>query len=176
MFRLDTPRLYIRPWTAGDRGDLARIMCDPEVMHYLHAGQPYSEEEMDEFLSRQARQLAEHGLCMGALIEKEGERVAGIAGTQPLGTTGDLEIGWILAREAWGKGYATEAGDAAMRHVLETLSRPRVVAIIDPANVPSKRVAARLGMQYEARYDGVALGHRKPEIVVDLFFRNGEAR
>ena len=60
---------------------------------------------------------------------------------------------------------------AAMAHVLDTLARPRVVAIIDPENDPSKRVAARLGMQYEARYTGAQLGHRKPEIVVDLFFR-----
>jgi [ribosomal protein S5]-alanine N-acetyltransferase len=176
MFRLDTPRLYIRPWTAGDRADLAKIVSDPEVMHFLHAGQPYSDGEIDETLARHTRHLAENGFCMGALIEKESDRVVGIAGTQRLGTTADLEIGWILAREVWGKGYATEAGEAAMRHVLETLARPRVVAIIDPGNLPSKRVAARLGMQYEARYDGAALGHRKPEMVVDLFFRNAERR
>ena len=57
--------------------------------------------------------------------------LAGLAGTQPLGTTGNLEIGWILAREAWGRGYATEAGGAAMRHVLETLARTRVVALTE---------------------------------------------
>ena len=108
---------------------------------------------------------------MGAVIEKSSGRLIGIAGTQPLGTTGDLEVGWIFARDRWGLGYATEAGEACMRYVLETLARPRVVAIIDPDNEPSKRVAARLGMQYEARYTGAQLGHRMPEIVVDLFFR-----
>lgn len=59
-----------------------------------------------------------------------------------------------------------------MHHVLHTLDRPRVVAIIDPDNEPSKRVAARLGMQYENRYTGAQLGHRKPEISVDLFYRD----
>ena len=49
-----------------------------------------------------------------------------------------------------------------MNHVLDTLGRRRVVAIIDPPNEPSKRVAARLGMQYEARYSGAQLGNRKP--------------
>lgn len=58
-----------------------------------------------------------------------------------------------------------------MRHVLETLGRSRVVAIIDPGNEPSKRVAERLGMTWEARYTGAQLGHRYPEIVVDLFAR-----
>lgn len=140
-------------------------------MRYVHGGLPYSESEIDEFFSRQARQLAEHGVCMGALVEKASARIIGVCGVQPLGTTGDLEIGWWLARETWGRGYATEAGAAAMNHVLQSLGRPRVVAIIDPPNDASKRVVARLGMEYEGRFTGTQLGHRKPEIVVDLFAR-----
>jgi len=171
MFRLETDRLVIRPWEPDDRPAFTAIMSNAEVTHYVHGGRPYSEAEVDEWFARQARQLAEHDVCMGALIEKSTGRLAGLAGTQPLGTTGNLEIGWILSRDAWGNGYATEAGAAAMRHVLETLARPRVVAIIDPDNEPSKRVAARLGMKYEARYTGAELGHRLPEIVVDLFSR-----
>jgi RimJ/RimL family protein N-acetyltransferase len=171
MFRLETERLIIRPWEPDDRAAFAAMMSNAEVTQYLHAGLPYSEEEVDEWFARQARQLEEQGVCMGALVEKSTGDVLGIAGTQLLGTTGNFEIGWILRRDAWGRGYATEAGQAAMRHVLITLDRPRVVAIIDPDNESSKRVAARLGMQYEARYTGVELGHRKPEIVVDLFAR-----
>jgi ribosomal-protein-alanine N-acetyltransferase len=172
MFRLETERLVIRPLEPDDRPTFTGFTRDPEVMRYVHGGLPYSEAEVDEFFSRQARQLAEHDVCMGALIEKASGRMVGIAGTQPLGTTGDLEIGWWLSREVWGRGYATEAGGAAMRHVLETLRRPRVVAVIDPPNDASKRVVARLGMQYEAQYTGVQLGHRLPTIVVDLFFRH----
>jgi RimJ/RimL family protein N-acetyltransferase len=172
VFRLETERLFIRAWEPADRPAFTAMMQDAEVTQYVHGGLPYTEAEVDEFFARQERQLAEHGICMGALHEKATGRFAGIAGTQPLGTTGDLEIGWILARHTWGRGYATEAGAAAMRHVLETLQRPRVVAIIDPENEPSKRVAARLGMTYEARYTGAQLGHRSPGIVVDLFAKN----
>jgi len=171
MFQLETERLLIRPWTPDDRSNFAALTLDPEVMKHIHAGLPFSEEEIDEWFSRQARQVTEHGLCMGALIERATGRLIGISGTQPLGTTGDLEIGWILSRDTWGRGYATEAGAAAMKHVLETVGRSRVVAIIDPDNEPSKRVASRLGMKYERRYTGTELGHRKPEIVVDLFFK-----
>jgi RimJ/RimL family protein N-acetyltransferase len=175
MFLLETDRLLIRPWTPDDRAGFAALTHDPEVMKYVHAGKPYSEEEIDEVMARQARQLAEHGVCMGALIEKASNRLVGVTGIQPLGTTGDFEIGWWLARDVWGRGYATEAGGAAMRHVLETLQRPRVVAIIDPDNEPSKRVVARLGMQYESRVTGAQLGHRLPDIVVDLFVRERSA-
>jgi [ribosomal protein S5]-alanine N-acetyltransferase len=171
MFRIETERLVIRPWQPDDRPAFTAVMAHPEVTQYVHGGQPYTEAEVDEWFARQSRQIAEHGMCMGALVEKATNRVVGLAGTQPLGTTSDLEIGWILARDAWGHGYATEAGAAAMRHVLETLNRPRVVAIIDPGNEPSKRVAARLGMTYEATYTGEELGHRFPQIVVELFSR-----
>jgi len=140
-------------------------------MRYVHGGEPYSDDEVEEFLARQARQLAAHDVCMGAIVEKTSARIIGVAGIQPLGTTGDLEIGWWLARDVWARGYATEAGEAAMRHVLDALQRPRVVAIIDPPNEPSKRVVARLGMRLDGRYTGAQLGHRKPDIVVDLFVR-----
>jgi ribosomal-protein-alanine N-acetyltransferase len=169
MFGLETERLFIRPWTPADRPAFIGLTEDPEVMRYVHAGLPYAEDEVDEWFTRQARQMAEHDVCMGALIEKATGRLVGIAGTQPLGTTGNLEIGWWLARDVWGRGYATEAGGAAMRHVLETLGHKRVVAIIDPDNEPSKRVVGRLGMHYESRVTGEQLGHRKPQIVVDLF-------
>jgi ribosomal-protein-alanine N-acetyltransferase len=172
MFKLETERLLIRPWTEEDRGSFMSMMSDPEVTRYIHRGVPYTDEEVEQFYVRQARQLAEHGMCMGAAVEKSTGKVVGLSGTQPLGTTADLEIGWIFARETWGRGYATEAGGAAMKHVLETLGRPRVVAIIDPPNEASKRVAARLGMSYEGQYTGVQLGHRIPELVVDLFYRD----
>ncbi|HEX9983730.1 MAG TPA: GNAT family N-acetyltransferase [Thermoanaerobaculia bacterium] len=171
MFRLETDRLLIRPWRDDDRPRFAEIMSDTEVTRFVHRGQPYTSADVDEFLARQARQLAEHDVCMGAVEEKSTGRVVGLSGTQPLGTTGNFEIGWIFGSEVWGRGYATEAGAAAMSHVLETLAHPRVVAIIDAGNEASVRVATRLGMEYDRRYTGAELGHRKPDIVVDLFYR-----
>lgn len=170
-FRLESDRLIIRPLRPDDRDPFATLMSDPEVTRYVHGGVPYRDDEVDEFFARSARNLAEHGVCMGALEEKESGRMVGISGIQPLGTTGNLEIGWILSRAAWGRGYATEAGGLALQHVLGTLERPRVCAIIDTGNEASVKVATRLGMQYDRRYTGAELGHRKPEIVVDLFYR-----
>jgi RimJ/RimL family protein N-acetyltransferase len=168
---LETERLLMRPWRDDDRAAFTALAHDPRVVQYVHGGTPYAEHEIDEFLGRQSRQLAEHGVCMGALVEKASDRVVGVAGIQPLGTTGDLEIGWWLATDVWGRGYATEAGRAAMDHVLVTLGRPRVLAIIHPDNMPSKRVAARLGMRHEGTVTGAQLGHRLPHIVVDLYAR-----
>jgi RimJ/RimL family protein N-acetyltransferase len=169
LFTLETDRLLVRPWTSADREAFTAFTRDPELMRYVHGGVAYTEEEIDEFLSRQARQLAEHDLCMGALVERATNRVVGVAGAQPLGN--DIEIGWWLARDVWRRGHATEIGRAAMRHVLETLGRERVIAIIDPGNVRSAAVVNRLGFRCEGRVTGADLGHRKPEIVVDLYVK-----
>lgn len=171
MFRLDTERLVIRAWEPTDRDAFRAMAQDPTVMQYINGGVPLTEDEIAQSLERQARTLAQHGFCMGAVVEKERDLVVGVAGMQPLGATGDLEIGWWLVPAVWGRGYATEAGAAAMKHVLQTLGRERVYAIIDPPNDRSKAVAARLGMTYEKRTTGAELGHRLPEIVVDLFVK-----
>jgi RimJ/RimL family protein N-acetyltransferase len=173
VFSLETERLLIRPWVdnADDRAAFLALTQDPEVMRYVHRGEPYSPAEVDEWFARQARWMREHDVCMGAMIEKATGKLVGLGGTQPLGTTGDFEIGWWLARDVWGRGYATEVGAAAMKHVLETLRHPRVWAIIDPPNEASKRVVARLGMHWVKRATGVELGHRKPEILVDCYVK-----
>ncbi len=172
MFQLETERLIIRPWKDNDRAAFTGMARDPEVMRYVHRGEPFTDEEIDTWLARQERQLADFDVCMGAMVEKSSGRVIGVAGTQPLGRTNDYEIGWWLARDAWGHGYATEAGTAAMQHVFDVLDRPRAVAIIDVGNDASVAVARRLGMLYDRRYTGSELTHRLPDIVVDLFYRN----
>lgn len=169
MFRLETERLLIRTWKPDDRPAFAALASDPEVVKYVHGGRPYEEHEIEEFLSRQARQLAQHGVQIGPMIEKSSERLVGIAGIQPACSTGDFEIGWWLARDVWGRGYATEVGAAAMRHVLDVLQHPRVIAVIDPDNQPSKNVALRLGMQHCLRGAGSEFGYRVPDPVFDVY-------
>jgi [ribosomal protein S5]-alanine N-acetyltransferase len=171
-FRLESERVVIRPWQESDRDAFYTMARDPEVMRFVHGGEPYSEEEADQFFARQAHTAAQHHVCMGALVEKSSDRVIGVAGAQPLGTTGDFEIGWWLARDFWGRGFATEAGRIAMTHVLETMGLPRVRAIIDPGNRASVAVVTRLGMTYDGRFTGAQLGHRLPEIVVDVYSRD----
>lgn len=173
MFGLETERLTIRPWNEEDRPALVEITSDGEVMRYLSQAGGWDEQKVTEFLERQTRNLGDDGVCMGATIEKATGRLVGIAGIQRLGTTEDFEIGWIFSRDAWGRGFATEAGRAARDHVLEVMRKPRVVAIIDPENVASKRVAERLGMAYDRRVTGEEIGHRMPEIVVDLYIYPG---
>lgn len=169
---LESERLIIRPWRAEDRDAFAVMARDPEIQRFIRNGVPFTDPEIEEFLARQARQESEFGVCMGAMVEKATGRVVGVAGTQPLGTTGHYEVGWWVARDCWGRGFATEAGLAAKRYLFETLGHSRVLAIIDPGNDASVSVAKRLGMRLDRRVTGAELGHRLPGIVVDLFIRD----
>jgi RimJ/RimL family protein N-acetyltransferase/acyl dehydratase len=168
---LETERLIVRQWRAEDRDAFAAMARDPEMMRFINRGQPFAENEIDDFLARQARQESQFGVCMAAMVERASGEVVGVSGIQPLGTTGEMEVGWWVARDHWGRGYATEAGRAAMRHVLDALGRSRVMAIIDPGNDASVAVATHLGFRYDRRVTGAELGHRRPEIVVDLYIR-----
>ena len=81
------------------------------------------------------------------MIERESGALIGDGGLHPLGGQGpDVELGYTLARAAWGRGYATELGRALIDYAFDVLGAPRVVAQVEPANRGSRRVLEKLGM------------------------------
>ncbi|MEZ4703045.1 MAG: GNAT family N-acetyltransferase [Rhodothermales bacterium] len=169
-FEIETDTLRIRPWReATDRPAFCAMTADPVMMRYMSDGIPWSDAMNDEFFARQQRTLDAAGVCMGALVWKETDEVIGVAGLQPLGTTGNLEVGWWVQRVHQGKGLATAAGAAMVRYAFETLDQPCVKAITLPGNQASRRVMEKLGMRYEGVVTGRQLGHRLPEIEVVLY-------
>ena len=166
-FLIETERLIIRPWEPRDREAFAALAKDPRVMRYiLEDGRTFTDEEVDAFLARQAMQMEKFGVCLGAMVRKEDDRVIGLAGVQPLGTTGDYEIGWWLAPDCWGKGYAVEAGRGLVDFVFNTMKLPRVTAIAQPDNARSIAIMDNLGMRDGGIKTGAELGHRFPELIV----------
>lgn len=166
-FCIETERLVIRPWRPEDRPAFEALSSDREMMRYMTAGRPWSSEEVDAFLARQAGNLADHGHCMGALEETASGRMIGIAGLQKLG--GELETGYWVARELWGRGYASEAARGTLHHAFESLGGARVIAITDRDNRASRRVMEKIGMSFQRETTGAELGHRLPEIEVVLY-------
>jgi RimJ/RimL family protein N-acetyltransferase len=85
------------------------------------------------------------GFGVWALEEKATGKLVGRSGfLHPVGWP-DFELGWTLARAAWGKGYATEAAEAALKHAFTVMQRPYVISLIRPDNVRSQQVATRIG-------------------------------
>ncbi len=149
---LSTERLELVEWEPGDQQALRPIATDPEVMRYIAEGIPWSDEQIREFVLRQMRHAAERGFCLWKLLLREPHaagRPAGLCGLQPLAGTEEIEIGWWLERELWGRGLATEAARAVLEFAWERAGLSRVVAIARAENRASRRIMEKLGMRYE---------------------------
>ncbi len=170
LFVIDTARLVIRPWVEDkERTAFVALATDPEIMQYITHGRPWTGEEIDAFFERQRSSLAKHGFCQGALVEWASGSVVGLAGLHPLGTTGDVEAGWWVARDRWGRGYATEAAFALRDFAFRELRLPRLAAIAHPDNAASIRVMEKIGLTFERRATGHELGLRVPDVEVVLY-------
>jgi RimJ/RimL family protein N-acetyltransferase len=144
---LTTERLELRRFTAGDLEPLLAVFGDAVVMRHVGAERrPLRRSQVSALLSRAAADWSEHGFGLLAVTERETGRLIGEAGLQYLEAGPDIEIGYTLARGAWGRGYATEAARAILRWGFAGLRLHRIVAVADPANAASLRVVEKLGM------------------------------
>jgi RimJ/RimL family protein N-acetyltransferase len=149
MTRIVTHRLVIRAVVHADAEPNARLWSDPEVMR--HMGGPRSYQAILEHTPEVVASQAHQATGIWSVVER--------ATSQPIGNCGlvekdvqgqtEWELVYLFFPTVWGRGYATEAALAVQQHALCRLGLARVVALIDPANVASERVAVRIGMQYQ---------------------------
>lgn len=163
-FRLETERLRLRDWREEDAGDFHRLHCDPEVMATLGSVRDY-QYTVDLIADLKNRARRNGGYTFWALERRSDRRVIGFCGLDRghEGTiVGELEIGWRLARECWGKGYAREAALACLEWAEQNLSDGRVVAVTSRMNERSRRLMERIGMTHhpelDYEYEGIAAG------------------
>jgi ribosomal-protein-alanine N-acetyltransferase len=155
---LETERLVLRRWTAEDAGPLFEMCRDAEVMRYIGDGRPWpGVERAREWLGRNLAAYAEHGYGGHAVLEKAGGRLVGSCGLNPPREgMPEVELGYVFARDCWGKGYATEAARACLRYAFEELRLSKVVARVTPEHTPSRRVLEKIGFEFEGlrRFEG----------------------
>jgi len=150
---LTTPRLTLRSWRETDREAFAAMHADPEVMRDL--GGPIDRAASDAKLDHYIAALRAHGF--GRLAIEDSRGFAGYAGIMrrdqgpPLDT--HVEVGWRLARAAWGKCYATEAAATALRDVFERTNLTEIISYTSADNLRSQAVMARLGLQRDPARD-----------------------
>ncbi|MEW1892885.1 MULTISPECIES: GNAT family N-acetyltransferase [unclassified Streptomyces] len=143
------PVVQLRVPTDEDAVAWHRAFADPEVMRFF-GGRAEELSMYEEWTARQRRHDAELGYCLWTVLDGKGQ-VVGFTGAQPWGPTaygpvGETEIGWRLARSAWGLGYATTAARLTLER-LRAAGVERVVAAVDVLNERSAAVALRLGME-----------------------------
>ena len=141
---LTTERLHLRPFTAADQRAIHAVYSDPEVMRYVGHGAHTTVDETIAALRIYGEVLERRGFSFLAVTERATGALIGDGGLHPL--SDDVELGYTLARDAWGRGYATELGRALLAHAFEVLRVPRVIAQVEPANAASRHVLEKLGM------------------------------
>ncbi|MDO8186256.1 GNAT family N-acetyltransferase [Conexibacter sp. JD483] len=152
---LETERLLLRPWRddAADLDAYLRISSDPDVMRHIADGRVLDRDRAAEQLTRFVEHWERHGYGLRAAVERDSGEVVGFVGVmragQPGVRPGDVEIGWRLARDRWGRGYATEGARVVRDHAFTQLRLARLVAFVRPANDASIGVMRKLGMRLE---------------------------
>lgn len=161
---IDTERLILRAWRADDVAPFYTMGNDPEVMRYL--GPLMSRADAEAARERMDAILASHGFCFWAIERKADGAFIGFCGLKP-GPAGTpiadkVEIGWRLARDAWGQGYAREAAQASIDWGWTKTDTPEIAAITSIDNVRSWGLMERLGMTRDHASDfdhpAVAIG------------------
>ncbi|WON75820.1 GNAT family N-acetyltransferase [Serratia sp. UGAL515B_01] len=149
IFR-ETPRLLLRSWQDSDLPAFAAINADPNVMKYFPA--PLSRAESDTMAERIRTLIQQQGWGFWAIEVKGGSPFIGFVGltipSNDLPCSPCVEIGWRLAAEHWGQGYASEAANCALEVAFNTLNLAEVVAFTAESNHPSRRVMTRIGMTF----------------------------
>ena len=163
---IETDRLRLRRWRASDHAPFAALNADPAVMEHLLA--PLDRAESDAFVARIEAHFDQHGYGLWALEVKDGGTFVGFVGLAHVAFDADfapaVEIGWRLARTAWGQGYASEAARRALAFGIEEAGLDEIVSFTVPANTRSRAVMERIGMTHDRSGDfdhpRVPEGHR----------------
>ena len=145
---LTTTRLRLRNWQDADLEPFASLNADPRVMEHYPA--TLDRAQSDAFAIRARTKLAERGFGLWALEVRDGAPFVGYVGlAEPsfqAHFTPCIEIGWRLAYDHWGRGYASEAASAVLEHAFGVLALSEIVAFTAVGNRRSRRVMERLGM------------------------------
>lgn len=154
MAEITTERLIMRGWREADLAPWAAMNADPEVRRYV--GPLLTFEQAAAWVLNYQDDLDRYGFGFWAVEIRASGEFIGFTGlnTMDEGTPfSGVELGWRLARSAWGRGYATEAGLAALRYGFDAVGLPEVVAVTMARNVRSQAVMRRIGMTTDPAED-----------------------
>lgn len=168
IFTLETERLILKVPTLNDYEDLLALRTDPEVMKYISSGGQFdgriqTKEHVKEHIELAKPYFDKYGLVFYCVFEKKTGRFIGQAGLFHLGYNleqSEIELAYRLHKQYWGKGYATELAKALIKHGFNDLKLPRIIALVHPDNLASKRVMEKAGMSYYGLID--FRGHQTP--------------
>ena len=144
-------RLIFREMTDADLDDMAALLGDKDVMRFYP--RPMTRSEARDWIARNQRRYRDHGFGLWIISVRDSGEFVGDCGLtlQHVDGVDELEVGYHVRTSMQGQGYATEAAAASRDFARDVLGADRLIAIINPLNVPSQRVAAKIGLEMEKR-------------------------
>jgi ribosomal-protein-alanine N-acetyltransferase len=148
---VETERLILREWRAEDVDAYAEMNADPDVRRFMHPPRPITRTAAEAEIEAEVERWATLGFGHRPVVLKQTGELIGRAGAKrhpdwPLDPL-NAEVGWLFARSAWGKGYATEAAHEAARMCLEGAGVPEIISIAHPDNHASFHVMEKIGLE-----------------------------
>jgi 3-dehydroquinate dehydratase/shikimate dehydrogenase len=155
MAMIKTTRLLLRPWRQEDLEPFAKLNADPRVMEYFPALRSWKESE--DFIKAMQHLFETQGWGLWAVSLISSDAFIGFIGLGNVSFTAPftpaVEVGWRLAFEYWGQGYATEGAMASLKYGFEVLNLSEIVAFTPVQNKRSRAVMERIGMHHDAKDD-----------------------
>jgi len=146
---LETERLRLREFTMNDADAMEAVLGDPVAMQYYPAA--FDRKAVESWIGKNIERYRRDGHSLWAMLLKDTGELIGDCGcaVQEVEGRNEIEIGYHVRRDLWCNGYATEAARACMEYAFAKLGAERVISMIRPENVPSKRVAEKNGLVCE---------------------------
>jgi RimJ/RimL family protein N-acetyltransferase len=143
---LETERLILRRLEDSDADAIFAMRGDAEMMRYIR--EPQNRRETEKWIRLVSSRWEKDKMGFCAVIEKKSEKLIGWCGVWRLAETGEVEIGYAIAKEFWNQGFATDAAKAIIEYAFANIETERITAVADPENVSSRRVMEKLGMKF----------------------------
>jgi RimJ/RimL family protein N-acetyltransferase/ubiquinone/menaquinone biosynthesis C-methylase UbiE len=159
MIIVETDRALVRHWIPDDLPAFQQLATDVRVLRYIGDGQPWSDERVRRFVDGGIKAQTSRGWALWPVVLKSQNRLVGICGFNAAFAP-EVEIGWWLAPEQWGRGLATEVAGAVMEYGFGRLGLDRLISVAQPTNRASIRVMEKLGMTFDR-----AFTHKGIEVV-----------
>lgn len=144
---LETKRLLLRKWETADAHPLFEILSDETVVRDIGDGRPFSFEQTRRFIEKMQSVERENGFCRWKTIEKRSGALVGTCGFGFVAETGEIELGYLLGKQAWGQGYATEIARAALNFGFNKLNFREIIALTALENTASHNVLLKIGFE-----------------------------
>ena len=149
MTVLESERMLLRPMTIDDASDLLKIFADPEAMRFYPSTK--DRRQTEEWIGWNLESYSRHGFGLWRAELKQTGEFAGQCGlvAQDIEGRQEVEIGYLFLRDLWGRGLATEAARTCRDYAMDELGLSRLISLIHPGNLASRRVAEKVGMDLE---------------------------